>query len=162
MTGEKTTLPQGYYTWTDTGWQESTDVDLRMLAGGKEAMLLADFAYVDADGYLHRGREGLLFDGGSKPWWTQTLFGHPWNEYLPSYLIHDQQCDDINVALRLGAISAEVARHLRRISDRLFSEGMTWLKRYRLNRAGSWIRRLEIRIKYAAVRLHAWKNLGIW
>ena len=168
MKGEPVGLPQGFYTYLGRdngpveGWIGSTDVDLRMLAGGQEARLLSDFAYVDAYGFLHRARTGLVFDGGSKPWWTWPIVGHPWNEYLPAYVIHDQQCDDIRVARDLGAISADVARQHRRISDNLFREGMTWLKRNKLNRAGSWVRRLEVQVKYLAVRLHAWRTLGIW
>ena len=121
--------------------------------------MLHDLLYVDATGGHHNAREGLVYDGGSKPVWTWWLLGHPWNEYLSAYTIHDQNCIDIRLFLDSGVVGVAEARRMRLLADRIFLEGMRWIKRHMLDRAGSRIERMKVRVKYPAVRLHAWKTI---
>ena len=154
---------QGYYELSDDGaWVPSVEPEIRHLLGGKRGLLLRDFAYVGADHLMSIAKSGLDLDGGSKPKLTWILVGHPWNEYLASYVIHDSDCTDILDLLSKGLITPRQARRLRKQSDDRFKEGMLWLKREKLGWANNRLRRLEVRVKYKVVRLHAWWTLMLW
>ena len=136
-------------------WVPTDTVRVEHLLTGM-AVLLEDIAYITADGRLCPGRMGLLFDGGSKPKITQPIIGHPWNEYLLAYTVHDQAWDDIRTKLAAGDITAAEAQRELRQADKDFYEGMRWLKQNKLDRAGNRWERFVVRAKFAAVRIRAW------
>ncbi len=150
---------QGYYAYRTGQWVPTDSVRVEKFLG-ERARLLEDIAYIAADGSLHAARENLVFDGGSKPHWSQPIVGHPWNEYLLSYAVHDQDCTDILDALAAGFVSLLAARQRRAEADRYFLEGMRWIKRSLLDRTRSRWERAKLRAKYVAVRMHARRSLS--
>jgi len=78
-------IPQGFY--------PSTNVPLIHTPGEGKATLASDLTYVDYDGQEYVALAGLYTDGGSKPRIFWSLFGHPYDRFLPAYVIHDAMCE---------------------------------------------------------------------
>ena len=150
-----TPTQQGYYGRTDADilWTRRASVDIRKLTN-ELAILLQDLLYVGADGSTSIAEQGFVYDGGSKPRITWLVVGHPYNEYLAAYTIHDADVEAILRMFRAGDLDLQSARKYRRIADRRFKEGLRYIKRERLERHG-WFSRFKIRAKYLAVRCQA-------
>ena len=130
------TAPQGF---------DPDEVRLAWQVGhGRQARLLHDLHYTDDRGRRHTARAGLWTDGGSKPRLFWRCMGHPWDRFLPAYVIHDHYCDAAADVEDAGQ-DAEAAR-LRLEADRLFREMLAWLG----------ARRWQQHIYYAGVRIGAW------
>jgi len=78
-------VPQGFY--------PDTRVILIHCPGETKNILSADLVYVDYDGEEYTALAGLATDGGSKPRIFWSLFGHPYDRFLPAYVIHDAMCE---------------------------------------------------------------------
>jgi len=156
-------MNQGYY--IKRGFAEWAPLDAVPVAhiikpGRRQlARLEADVLYVGRMGSRSMARAGMIYDGGSKPRWSWLFAGHPWGEYLPSYTIHDADCQTIRHLFDSGAITHAEAHLMRRKADRRFLEGLRWLARHKLAQGGAWARWLA-RAKYRAVRCHAWATIG--
>lgn len=69
--------------------------DLRLLPDGENAILLAPFEFIDAQGVLHVAPKGMLTDGASIPPWLRGIAGSPFKGfYRRPAIIHDKFCHD--------------------------------------------------------------------
>ncbi len=157
MGGSPETVPrrQGFYVWRDDAWRPTADIAVRHLANSREAVLLEDTAYRTADGRVIMAERGFVFDGGSKPAATWILVGHPWAEYLASYVIHDWQRDQAELGHADGTLSTSEAYRAMAQSDRDFKESQKWILANILQRGKSPWDRAIIRVKYRVVQAHA-------
>ena len=150
-------ISQGYYVRRRGEWLPLDEVRLSHTVGGHrdEARLLETILYIGKHGGCVLVHQGSKTDGGSKPWWSWAVVGHPWDEYLPCYVVHDAGCDEANTLLELGIVSNREARAMRRRADLRFLEGMRWLGEHALANATDWRARLKRRLQYRAVRCAA-------
>jgi hypothetical protein len=131
MTGSFLTNPKLEFLYPYM-WGASRGIP-REFFDGKHAVLLEDFSYATALGY-RTAREGLVTDGGSIPrcFWFEICA--PFMEYLPAFLIHDQDCED---AHKLPP--AECERALDEADERLLETlgvlHCPWLKKRLIYRA---------------------------
>lgn len=140
-------MTQGYYETDGSGdWRPLAQVHLAHVVNDGSVLLRA-VLYVDAAGCEHIAPVGMSTDGGSKPKWSWTFFGHPYDpHYLPAYVIHDAGCE---CAMRVYQMDRERGRYLRLHADRTFREGVLHLGASRW-RAASY---------YRAVRCGAWWSM---
>jgi hypothetical protein len=146
---------QGYYGYGVNGWEPDVSVQVEHLPDGT-VELLRSLLYVDKRGIVTIADKGLVYNGGSKPKATWFIVGHPFNEYLPAYTIHDKECEDIYLALNAGVISRATAKRDRAEADARFKEGMRFLADFYSSSKTSLWERIKIRLKHRAVQLQAW------
>jgi hypothetical protein len=151
---------QGFYVMGEEGrWARGADVSVRLFAASKYAVLLSAVAYRTATGELLLAEAGLIFDGGSKPQATWPVFGHPWNEYLAAYAIHDAECAAVERLFAEGLLPLDEVRRIRQAADRHLGEALAWIQREIRHESGSAWESFKNRLKFRAVRLHAWWTL---
>jgi len=151
---------QGFYVMGEDGrWERSADVPVRHFSTSRYAVLLADVAYRTAAGELLLARKGLVFDGGSKPKLTWPLFGNPWGDYLAAYTIHDAECATVERLFAEGYLPLSEVQRIRKAADRHFRESMDFIQDSILGKSRSACESLKSKLKYKAVRLHAWWTL---
>jgi hypothetical protein len=69
-------------------------LDLRLSSNGRDAKLLAPFAYIDADGKRWEVPAGTTVDGASIPWPLWSIIGSPWTgRYREASVVHDYYCE---------------------------------------------------------------------
>lgn len=69
-------------------------LDLRMSGNGRDATLLAVFAYIDGSGNRWEVPAGTSVDGASIPWPLWSIIGSPWTgKYREASVVHDYYCD---------------------------------------------------------------------
>ena len=109
---------------------------------GDYAVVMAKLAYIDKRGRKHRATVGMLTDGASVPDRLHGVISPPYaSPFLPAYLIHDELCQ------RARDIPDKAMRkRMRKDTDRLFLEMLTYLGAGRLKR----------RVMYRGVRVGAW------
>ena len=148
---------QGYYVRRHGEWRPLDSVRLAHTIGPvtDDATLLESIVYIGAKGDCAIARAGMKTDGGSKPWWSWILVGHPWEDYLPCYVVHDSECDAARFLLETEAIDVDLARAMRKKADRRFLEGMRWLSTQSASGARGWWGRIARRLQYRAVRCNA-------
>jgi len=152
---------QGFYVMSANGrWQRGADVAARRFAASKYALLLSSVAYRTAAGDLLLARKGLIFDGGSKPRVTWPIFGHPWGAYLAAYTIHDAECAAVERLHAEDYIPLAEVRRIRKAADRHLKESLAWIQCEILHESGSAWESIKNRLKFRAVRLHAWWTLS--
>jgi hypothetical protein len=150
-------MAHGFYCFREGRWVLSADVAIRRYATSRMAVLLEAVAYRCKDGREVMAPVGMRFDGGSKPAVTWPIFGNPWGAYLAAYTIHDRQCAMVEQRISEGAVDLKEARKQRKQADKDFKEGLEWIMRFlHEDDAGD---RLINRLKFKAVRLHAWWTL---
>jgi hypothetical protein len=146
-------LPQGYYALRNGHWEPTIDPNVRILTNSDLIKTLEVIAYVDREGQMHAVPEAFVCDGGSKPNWSWVLFGHPLGRYLMAYIIHDYDYHTIREGVANSVIKTDEAIAMRRAADRLFLEGMRWIKQESgFGRVRNLWHRLKVRLKYNAVR----------
>jgi hypothetical protein len=118
-----------------------------------------DLLYIGRRGDRAMANHGMESDGGTKPSLLWSIIGHPYDGYLPAYLIHDSECQMIRHLIATGTVTHASARRLRRKADRRMLEGIRYLARHKLAQGGWWTR-LVARAHYRAVRLQAARELG--
>jgi len=152
---------QGFYVMGSDGrWERGADVSIRRFAASRFALLLSAVAYRTASGELLLAQAGLLFDGGSKPQATWSIFGNPWNEYLAAYTIHDAECATVERLHAEGYIPLAEVRRIRKAADKHLKESLAWIQREILHESDSVWESIKNRLKFRAVRLHAWWTLN--
>ncbi len=150
---------QGFYVMGDDGrWARGADVSVRRFASSKYALLLSAVAYRTASGELLLANAGLIFDGGSKPAFSWPVFGNPWNEYLAAYTIHDAECAVVERLFAEGYLPLAEVRRIRKQADRHLGESLEWIQREILQEGSAW-ESVKNRLKFRAVRMHAWWTL---
>jgi len=69
-------------------------LDLRLSKNGRDATLLAPFAYVDPTGKKWQVNKGITVNGASIPQPLWSIVGSPWTgRYREASVIHDYYCD---------------------------------------------------------------------
>jgi hypothetical protein len=149
---------QGHYRWdeNENKWRPANSAVINHLIGNRRGVLREHHAYRTKDGRTALANKGMEFDGGSKPRATWILVGHPWEDYLLDYIIHDALREQAQDAYLQGDISRKRYRELMKQADDVFKESQQWTKCKLLNRTDSRWERTVIRVKYQTVRLHAW------
>jgi len=152
-------MDQGFFIMSEYArWEPSADVPVRRFSASRYAKLLANVAYRTAAGELLLAHAGLIFDGGSKPRVTWPIFGNPWGAYLAAYTIHDAECAQIE-HLYAEDLPLQELRRLRKQADRHFRESLAWIQCEILKKSDSLWESIKNRLKFRAVRLHAWWTL---
>jgi len=151
---------QGFYVMGENGrWQRGADVAVRRFAASKYALLLSSVAYRTASGELLLAEAGLIFDGGSNPRATWPIFGNPWGAYLAAYTIHDAECAAVERLFADDHLPLTEVRRIRKAADRHLKESLAWIQREILHASDSAWESVKNRLKFRAVRLHAWWTL---
>lgn len=69
-------------------------LDLRMSSNGRDATLLASFAYMDPTGKRWEAPAGTVVNGASIPGYLWSIIGSPWTgKYREASVIHDYYCE---------------------------------------------------------------------
>ncbi len=147
---------QGHYRWEEGKWVPARAALVEHLIGNRRGILRTDHAYLTKAGRVVIAREGMEFDGGSKPRFSWGVIGHPWEDYLLDYIIHDALRIRAQEAFKSGDVTRTQYREMMRESDKIFKESQRWTKQNLLDKAGNMVQRAVINAKYGAVRLHAW------
>ena len=155
-------MRQGYYARNAADWTPTDGPLVRRLirAGTQMVRLEEDLLYIGRRGDRSLATRGMESDGGSKPSLLWSLIGHPYDGYLPAYLIHDSECKMIRHLLASNSVTQAWARRLRRKADRRMLEGIRYLARHKLAQGGWWTR-FVARAHYRAVRCQAARELGL-
>ena len=149
-------MKQGFYIYINDAWQPTLTIpgEHFWCPSRRKQMFRGRYAVasVDSRGGINITRAEFESDGGSKPWFSWPIVGHPYDRHFPAYYDHDGWYDKIRRSVK----SWRERRRLRKEADWHFRDMMRWLDGQ--HGIGSRWERFKKRGKHRTVRLFGWRN----